>query len=162
MLFDDEVRTSGEDYRLVVDYDRVIRKHGQKFGVQVDHWTPQAEGKGHDGWHAEDRKQWLHYLGNLALMPGVVNQRSSNKAPKDKAKHYTKSNIVKFCSTDDLVELTLAQGGGWTPEACATRHNKIVLAINRRLDLLTDRQAERSMEDELPPSEPRPKKRKPE
>ena len=91
-----------------------------------------------DLWPNEElHKDCRHLLGNLALLPDIVNESVGNSALMGQLMPAYNEGTVHFLSTS---ELTVHD---WDIEHLLARHEKIITAIAQRYDLPVSRFAHR-------------------
>ena len=98
----------------------------------MEHILPQKPAAG-SGWDntftIEEQEEWLHRLGNLALLHGKLNVRAANRSFKEKKEKYRQDNMQWLGSavlplTDAVTKLQ-----HWGPaEARARQEEQVKLA----------------------------------
>jgi bacterioferritin (cytochrome b1) len=106
---------ASQDHSVTKSYDgRTTIEHVLPQAMKDPYWT--------ERFTPEEHADWLHCLGNLALLAGTKNYRAQNHDfPKKKAIYAEKNKNVSF----DLTKEILAQED-WTPDAVADRHERLM------------------------------------
>lgn len=102
--------------------ESVTKDYGGK--ITIEHVLPQSlkEEYWRERFTEESHRQWLHRLGNLALLAGIKNYKAQYFSFERKRKIYEeRNNKVSFDTTKQIL-----QQSNWTPEQIKSRHQGMV------------------------------------
>ena len=135
-------RTDDPKYSVVEDRTKVKGSHGNrkqfkgvKNGASVEHMLPQSavenDARWKQGWKLEDKKLWIHRLGNLAIVEAADNSAMGDHEFAEKKERLFKDG---HGYDNSGYRLTWALNGieKWDKEECKKRHNRIVELLKKR------------------------------
>jgi len=114
---------------LLLRIDRLLSDASAEYQhevVSVEHVMPQqpAPNSQWQKWvpHANDHQQWVHRLGNLALLSRKKNSAASNyEFEKKKTAYFTKGGVSSFALTTQVL-----QNGEWTLDVMTSRQKALM------------------------------------
>lgn len=136
---------------LLLRIDRLLSDASAEYQhevVSVEHVMPQqpAPNSQWQKWvpHANDHQQWVHRLGNLALLSRKKNSAASNyEFEKKKTAYFTKGGVSSFALTTQVL-----QNGEWTLDVMTSRQDALMAKLESHWRL-ENRQSKQQLSEAL-------------
>lgn len=121
MRLDDFLGDGAADYEgMEITVEHVLPRNPEPDSLWMTTWSKAA-----------DRKKWLHRLGNLALLSRRRNNNAANFDFDRKKREY----IGKGGATPFAITAQVLNEAEWTPDIVTRRHEKLLSAAYRLLEL---------------------------